>query len=137
LTISYSDLPSWAQWLVVLAIIIGAIVGIIALARKVWPLIARIVHTLDDLDSLPQFMVTTAATLAAQDQQLQDIHHQTHENGGGSLKDGLKRVEKGVAGLYARVDATDKDLIQLRTDLENTKPVVRKRKPPTPKGETP
>ena len=131
MTISYSDLPSWAQWLVILVIIIAAILGIAGFVRKVWPIIARIVHTLDDLDNLPQFMITTAATLAYQDKQIEEIHHEVKYNNGSSVKDAVRRVETGVAGIYTRLDSADQDRRELREDLEQTKPHQPARKRPT------
>lgn len=131
MTLSYTDLPSWAQWIVVLVIIIGAILTIIGFARKVWPLIARIVHTLDDLDNLPQFMITTAATLAEQDVKIAEIHHEVQFNNGSSVKDAISRVEIGVKGIYGRLDSADQDRAELREDLEQTKPRPPARKRPT------
>ena len=141
--LSYSDLPSWAQWLVVLAIIVAAVVAIAGVVRSVWPIIVRMVRNLDTLEKLPDFMARTDDTLAAQDRTLaaqamkiEQIHHEVNYNNGSSVKDAVSRVEVGVAGLYVRADASDKEAEDLRSDLENTRPVVRKRKPPT-KKETP
>ena len=67
-------------------------------------------------------MITTAATLAGQDRQIAEIHHEVKYNNGSSVKDAVGRVERGVAGIYDRLDAADVISRKLREDLEQTKP---------------
>ena len=124
MTISYSDLPTWAQWLVVLAIIIGAVLGIIGFVRKVWPIIARLVHTLDDLDKLQPFMVSQDKFRAdintkveAVINDVQTIRHEVRPNGGSSLADAVHRTEetanharRQLAALKTKQDRAEKKL---------------------------
>ena len=102
--LSYSDLPSWAQWLVVLAIIIAAIVAIFGVAHSVWPVIVRMVRNLDTLEKLPDFMDRTTATLAAQDKQIDAVHHEVNFNDGSSAKDAIIRLEADVARIIAHLN---------------------------------
>ncbi len=111
--------------------------GIYGFSRKLWPVLRKFVRTIESLDDLPQFMVTTAATLADQDTKIDEIHHQTHDNNGSSIKDSnkrietrLARVEEGVKGIYGRLDTADQDRAELREDLEQTKPRSPARKRP-------
>lgn len=129
MTINYNDLPEWAQWLVILAIVIAAVLAVIGFIRKVWPVLSRFVKTMDALNDLPQFMVTTARTLADQDVKIEQIHHEVNYNNGSSVKDSVARVETGVKGIYKRLDDADTDRRELREDLERTRPAARKRTP--------
>lgn len=97
---------------------------------KSWPILTRFVTTINSLADLPRFMVTTAATLAAQDVKIEEIHHEVHYNNGSSVKDAIGRVEKGVAGLYTRADAADAADAAMRKELEDTRPHTPARKRP-------
>jgi len=150
-------------WLGVAAWIAGiaaALLGLFGLARKLWQLNSAVVSTVNLIGGLPARLDKIDETLAAQDEKIEEIHHQTHENDGGSLKDANKRVEtklgdvaktqksmiatqarmeRGIKGLYDRVDVTDERARELRKDLEDTRPVkprARAQKPTT-KKETP
>lgn len=134
---SYAALPTWLQLVLILGAVAAALVGLIALIHKMWTLVTRTVHTLENLELLPKFMEETKATLKAQDEgaiirdrKIEEIHHEVNYNNGSSVKDAISRVEDGVAGLYRRADTTDQNASDLRDDLENTKPVIRRRKPP-------
>jgi hypothetical protein len=141
--IDYAALPVWLQSVLVFGAIAVAVVAIIALFVKIWGMVNIFVGTVKSLNDLPQFMVTTAATLEAQDEQLaanaktldttaatinaqdlqiSEIHHEVHYNNGSSVKDAIRRVEDGVAGIYGRLDGADKDRADLRHDLEVTRP---------------
>ena len=120
--------------------LVGWIVGIIAVlvfAYKAWPVLRGFVKLVENLQSLPTFMNDTTATLKAQDAQIGDIHHEVKYNNGSSVKDAIRRVESGVKGIYARLDSADQDREDLRHDLEDTRPLPRKRAPRTTKKETP
>ena len=102
--LSYSDLPSWAQWLVVLAIVIAALVAIFGVGRSVWPIIVRMVRNLDTLEKLPDFMDRTDAALTAQAKQVDEVHHEVNFNDGSSAKDAIIRLETDVARIIAHLD---------------------------------
>lgn len=106
------------------------VLAVIAFFVKAWPKIRAFVRIMDSLAALPQFMVDTTKTLASQDAKIADIHHEVRYNNGSSVKDGLARVEKGVQGIYGRLDAADKDRAELREDLEATGPHPPARKRP-------
>lgn len=130
--IDYANLPDWLHWLVALAIILAALGALIVFIRKTWPILTRFVATMNSLADLPQFMITTARTLADQDEgavirdkKIEEIHHEVQYNNGSSVKDAIARVEKGVAGLYTREEIDAKNA-QLSDEIENTRPVIRK-----------
>lgn len=125
-------------WVVGILVVLG---GFLRGLYRAWPFIKQGVITINSLADLPRFMSTTAATLEAQDQgakerdiQIAEIHHEVHYNNGSSVKDAVARVELGVKGLYERADAADQNAVELREDLEQTKPRSPARKrPPKPK----
>lgn len=96
------------------AITLGVIVLLGVVAYRVWPVVKRGVGTLTALEKLPafiekqeEFIQNTTETLqkqdeslAAQDVKIEQIHHEVNYNNGSSVKDGVERVEEGVAGLY-------------------------------------
>ena len=149
--ISFANAPSWLQWVVIAVVIIGALTALSVLGRKAWQINRGAVAAVDLINGLPGRLTRIENTLAAQDIKIEEIHHQTHENDGGSIKDGLKRVEtqqkamlgnqtrmeRGIKGLYNRADITDAKAIEPRQDLEDTGPIkpITRRRPP--KGRTP
>ena len=156
--ISFANAPGWLQWVIAGVVVVGALTALSVLGRKAWQINRAAVAAVDLINSLPGRLTRIDDTLAAQDLKIEEIHHQTHENDGGSIKDGLKRVEtqqksmlttqktmlanqtrmeRGIKGLYDRADVTDAKAVELRQDLEDTGPVqpTTRRKPP--KGRTP
>lgn len=107
------------------------VLGIIAFLVKGWPKVRAFVKMVDSLSSLAEFMDDTTATLKAQDRKIAEIHHEVNYNNGSSVKDAVERVELGVKGLYSRIDTTDENAANLRTDLEQVRPhaPARKRAP--------
>ena len=146
-SLDFANLPGWLQLVTALTAILAAAVGVIAFVRKTWPVVVSFVKTVISLQTLPEFMEKTSATLARQDKQLADIHHEVQFNNGSSVKDAITRVEatttrleEGVAGLYTRMNAADEADKRLRADLdEATQPVVRhgQRRRQPPKKENP
>lgn len=134
-SLSFADLPDWLQWITAATAILAGVVGFIAFVRKTWPVLKRFVLTVNSLQNLPEFMQRTDDTLAKQDGELALIKHEVQYNNGSSVKDAIRRVEQGVAGLYTRADASDAADKKLRKDIdEATHPVVhrtaRRRQPP-------
>lgn len=135
--IDFSHAPTWLQWVVGGVVVSGALVAFSALGHKAWQINRAAIAAVDLINSLPGRLTRIDDTLAAQDLKIEDIHHQTHENDGGSIKDGLKRVEaqqksmlanqtrmeRGIKGLYKRADVTDAKALELRQDLEDTRPI--------------
>lgn len=142
-SLDFSQAPLWLQWLLAVAAIIGFIVGAIKGIPPAWRFVTRFVSTVNDLAELPtelaemktfrqetkltlaQQNVTLAkqnTTLASQDQKIAEIHHETHFNNGSSIKDATVRIETGVAGLYTKIEALEKEDADLRRDFEDTKP---------------
>ena len=86
-----------------------AFIGFIVFMRKKgWPWIlgtARAVLTfarvVDAVQGLPDFIDRTDRTLAAQNKQIADIHHEVHFNNGSSVKDAVTRVEQKVDAVLA------------------------------------
>lgn len=151
MTIDYSRLPEWAQWVLLIGAILTALGVIVVTVRKAWPAfvvfvrtLARFVSTMNALADLPQFMITTAATLQAQDagaierdKKIEEIHHEVHYNNGSSVKDAIKRVEDGVAGLYTKPEIDAKTKV-LSEEIKKTRPrqPVPRRRNYKPKGTT-
>lgn len=96
------------------------VLAIITFVVKVWPKLRALVKLVDALAILPAFIERTDTKLA-------EIHHETHNNDGSSIKDSVDRIELGVRGLYNRTDALEAADTKLREDLENTRPPVRRR----------
>lgn len=129
----YTGLPEWLQWVLILGALAAALVGIIALFRKVWTIMNLFITRINSLDDLPQFMVTTAVSLAAQDVKIEQIHREVNYNGESSVKDAVRRVELGVKGIYERLDTADAVADELRHDLEITRPHPIRKRPTKPK----
>lgn len=147
---SFQGLPVWLQDVLIIAGCLILIAAIIGFVRKTWPVLKAFVLTVISLQTLPAFMESTTttlkaqnATLAAQDDRqvaisnlldaqdlkIAEIHHETHENNGTSIKDSqhrtelaLARVEKGVKGLYDRTAALE------RTTPRPPNPITPKRR---------
>lgn len=104
------------------------IIGIIAFLTKSWPVVVRFVHFFEALFSLPAFIKRTDATLAQQNLKIAEIHHETHNNDGSSIKDGVDRIELGQHGLY-RVVATlaASHSPELAAELADTQPEALRR----------
>jgi hypothetical protein len=148
--LNFDDLPSWAQALVTVSIVIAFLLGLLRAVRPWWKFVTRFVRMVNSSMELPEFIERTDqtlkdqnATLAAQKEILDDhtakieeIHHEVHFNNGSSVKDAVtrvekrqlasnrtqRRIEKGVAGLYDRVDAADAAAAEIRKDFDDTHP---------------
>jgi hypothetical protein len=138
-------LPGWVQWVIAIGAIATALGSIILLFRKLWPALTLFVRTVNALGDLPQFMSTTAHTLADQDQKIEEIHHEVQFNNGSSVKDAItrmettvsantkrlqtmqgnqRRIERGVKGLYTREEIDAKNAA-FSDELERTRPPAR------------
>lgn len=141
------DIPDWLQqWLKAVSlwdITLWALGGVLAIwlirrfVTKGWPALKLFAHrltafirTVDAVVGLPAFIERTDATLEAQNGKIADIHHETHNNNGSSIKDSTDRIEEGVAGLYTRVDELEDKLARLRNDFDDTRPKVAIPQPP-------
>lgn len=107
------------------ALWVAGSLAVITFIVKAWPFIRNTFRILDALVRLPDVV-----------EKVDEIHHEVHYNNGSSVKDAVRRVEKklgqveeGVAGLYRRADASDLADANLRRELENTHPPLRKRPP--------
>ncbi len=148
--VDFSHAPAWLQWVLTVAAVAGAVGIIFGFIKKLWPalvrfaaMLSRFVSTVNALAELPQFIIDsgtwrteTQTTLTEQNKTLEDIRHEVQYNNGSSVKDAIARVEKGVAGLYVRADATDLNAKNMHDELEQTKPATPRRRKPTPKKET-
>jgi len=140
-TVDYTNAPIWLQIVIALGVVVGFLIAVIRGIPPVWRFVSQSVKTINSLTDLPQFMVTTAATLHDQDVKIDEIHHEVNYNNGSSVKDAMNRAEEaiarveiGVKGLYDRADAADAADAAMRKELEDTRPhtTVRKR-PQKPK----
>lgn len=88
----------------------GVIGGVIYALKKVWPFLRRVVHTVDALDAIPALateMRDAVATVATLGGKVDTIHHEVTPNGGGSMKDELRRQSETLA----RLDRVQLDII--------------------------
>ena len=99
--------------------------AVFAFVVKAWPFIRNTFRILDALVRLPDVV-----------EKVDQIHHEVHYNNGSSVKDAVRRVEtklgkveEGVKGLYSRADASDAADADLRRELENTHPPLKRRPP--------
>ena len=130
--ISYTNVPDWAQWLIILTILAAFVMTFLAMLRKLWPVLTNAVNRRQAMDNLPQFMVTTAASLASQDSQIAEIHHENTANNGSSTKDSMRRLEKGQSEILdaqtrfqvavelvsSRMDVGDSERARFRIDID-------------------
>ena len=75
------------------ALWILGILAVIGFFVKGWPKIRAFVRLVDALGSLPQFMADTTDTLEAQNEKIDEIHHEVQYNNGTSVKDSIGRIE--------------------------------------------
>jgi len=54
---------------------------------KIWPIISKIVRTIDIINELPQRLDKIEA-------RLENVEHEVKTNGGSSIKDAVKRIEE-------------------------------------------
>lgn len=129
------EFQAWAEsvsfWQILLWV--GGVGGSLLLLKrfKVWSKlralgngIINFVDITEALGELPDFMKRTDAALEAvsgalerQDGQIDDIHHEVHYNNGSSVKDGVQRVEEGLAGLHVEVATIAQDLLRAKSAL--------------------
>ena len=128
--------PGFQEWAESVSLwqLVGWAAGAVAVALffwKGWPWLRKtataIVHfaqIVDAVQGLPDFIDRTDntlekqnKTLAAQNKQIADIHHEVHYNNGSSVKDGVQRVETGLAGLHVEVAVIASDLAQAKEAL--------------------
>lgn len=100
-------------WLVAICSLVGVIV-------KLWPAVAQFVAIVNATAGLPAYIARADTRAAALERQVGEIHHEVHFNNGTSVKDAVIRVEKGVRGLYGKVDELAATDVQLRAELEDT-----------------
>jgi len=62
------------------------IVGILAAIVKVWPIISKLVKTIDIIAELPERLDRIELRMA-------NVEHEVKTNGGTSIKDAVKRIE--------------------------------------------
>ncbi len=127
------EFQTWAEsvslWQVIgwSAGIIATIGFIVFMRKKGWPWIlgtARAILTfarvVDAVQGLPDFIERTDRTLGQQNLQIADIHHEVHYNNGTSVKDGVQRVETGLAAVHAEVATVALELAQAKEALTLT-----------------
>tara|TARA_R110002126_G_scaffold77406_3_gene192977 strand:+ start:528 stop:800 length:273 start_codon:yes stop_codon:yes gene_type:complete len=61
-------------------------VGIFTAVVKVWPIISKLVKTIDIIAELPERLDKIEARIA-------NVEHEVRTNGGTSIKDAVKRIE--------------------------------------------
>jgi hypothetical protein len=104
-SLDFSQAWPWLQWVIAVAAVVAFIAGAIKTVPPAWKAITRFVQTINALADLPEelvkqakFRTDTEATLAGQNRQIADIHHEVHYNNGSSVKDAIRRVELKLDG---------------------------------------
>lgn len=130
-------MPTWfIEWaesvnlwgtLLIISGLASLITGAVVFVKKGWPwlksfakAILNTAQIIDSVKELPEFIARTDATLAGQDTKIAEIHHEVHYNNGSSVKDAVRRVETGVAGLYDEIAELKEADAALRRDMEDT-----------------
>src|SRR5690554_1046744 len=117
-------MSDWVTRLTVgeIAAIVGALLVVAGIVRKCWSPVRNFFRFIDDVtgeparpghDAKPGLMERLAVVEGKQDRQgkaIDDIHHETHTNSGGSLKDGITRIERGLADHIGLSQADREDL---------------------------
>lgn len=118
-----NDIPAWLRdwlhavtlWDIVLWVVAAA--AIVLFVKRGWPALKKFaarlsafIRTVDAIVGLADFIKRTDATLHAQNKKIAEIHHETHNNNGSSVKDSVDRIELGVKGLYDRTDRLESSL---------------------------
>ena len=99
--------PDWVQYavgnLTLLQVVfwVIAIITLIALILKLWPVVSKFVQIVNATAGLPKFIQEMEARLVVDDtrhkalsKQVSEIHHEVHFNNGTSVKDGVRRIEQ-------------------------------------------
>lgn len=129
--------PGFQEWAESVSLwqIIGwtaGLVGVVLFFWKGWPWLRKtataVVHfaqIVDAVQELPAFIERTDKTLKAQDSAIADIHHEVHFNNGSSVKDGVSRLESGVADLSLKVTEVAEDLADAKKALATSDAKIR------------
>lgn len=104
-SLDFSQAWPWLQWVIAAAAVVAFLAGAIRGVPAAWRVVSTFVKTINALSDLPDelekqaaFREKTEATLASQDKQIADIHHEVHYNNGSSVKDAIRRVELKLDG---------------------------------------
>lgn len=121
------------QTVVTISVLIVALFVITQFLIRFWPWLSKIIALFDALGQLPAFIQRTDNAIA-------DIYHEVKYNNGSSVKDAQRRtedavarIELGVKGLYDRADKSDAADIELRREMEDTRPNVKTPPPRKPR----
>ena len=137
-------MPDWLDWptwlgsinLFHVAIVLTACWVLFRLLVRFWPWLKKVIALTEALGALPSFIERTDASIHSLRRQIENDHDTNLRDELTEALDTTKRLERGVAGLYTKVDeltasdeelrASDEALRQaderLREDLENTQP---------------
>lgn len=131
-------LPDWVIYLLSDSVILPAVFWIIAILAlivviyRLWPVISKFVQIIDKVSDLPTFIREMEERSETDDtwraevnswrettsEQIQEIHHQTHTNGGGSIKDDVVLIKRTVETMSG-------DIVRLRDDFEAADDLLR------------
>ncbi len=132
--LAFTGLPVWAQIVIEITVVLGFLAALFPLARRAWKALGVLIKVGDAIPALvglPDFIDRTDKTLKEHGEQIAEIHHEVQFNNGSSVKDAvgrvegaqktntaaIRRIERGVKGLYARTAALE--------ELEQTQPAIR------------
>ena len=114
--------PSWVRYflddVVLLQTVfwLTAIVMILVLAVKLWPVLSKFVTIVNSTAGLPKFIDEMNTRRTEDDarheklaRQVAEIHHEVNYNNGSSIKDGVRRIEGQIALLIAEDAAIRED----------------------------
>lgn len=95
---------------------IVALIAVVLFVVKMWPLVTKFVATVNALADLPAQL----SKIDTIESQVKEIHHETHFNSGGSIKDATVRIERKVDELQDLMESGDSQLSERVEDLEST-----------------
>ena len=105
-------------------IFLGGLAVVFGVIRKVWPFLRKMVQVVDALDGLPglvEEMRESVETVTTITDQVATIHHEVTPNGGGSMKDELRRQSETLARVDAAQLAAEAQLLEQGKQIEGVR----------------
>jgi len=104
------------------AIFFGGLIVLGGMIRKVWPFLRKVVKVVEALDGLPPLVMEmreAVDTVIDVRDQVATIHHEVTPNGGGSMKDELRRQSSALARVEAAQSLQENSIEGVRAEQRN------------------
>jgi len=114
--------PGLPVWLQVILVVFGTLAALLAGIRAIPPLW----HFVEQFVQAVHFLTVLPSVIEDQNRKIEDIHHETHPNSGGSIKDAVNRIEAAQSDIRDAQGKTDTKVNRLvrsqaafRTETKN------------------